>query len=170
MIVACPSCHQRYRHEFDDGAAVTPAHCSGCDERFPLRRPKATYRVFAETLATAAVTDEPPIAPAPAGPEKAATPVAEEAFELEMPVGEEIPVETVVQPEEPQSAPAPPRVTATQSLVESLAAVAPTAGGAWIAYYFAGLLGRDPIAGAALGGALGLLLGWACLLWITRRG
>ena len=171
MIVACPSCQKRYRHEFDDDRAVTPAHCSGCDERFPLARPKATYRVYAESLAVAPAAEPQPAATpglAPGGAE-AAQPAADVAFELEMPIGEEIPVETVVLPAEPQPAATPPRLTATQSLVESLVAVTPTAAGAWMAYHFAGLMGRDPIIGAALGGALGLLLGWACLLWITRR-
>ena len=40
---------------------------------------------------------------------------------------------------------------------------------ALLAYYLAGRQGQDPVAWSALGSAVGLLLGWACLLWIQRE-
>ena len=40
--------------------------------------------------------------------------------------------------------------------------------GAGLAYYFVGSLNQDPIISAILGGVTGLLLGWACMLWIAH--
>ena len=50
MIVVCPACRQRYRHAFPGGVAASTAHCSGCDERFPLSPSKAPYRIVAGGL------------------------------------------------------------------------------------------------------------------------
>ena len=54
------------------------------------------------------------------------------------------------------------------AIVEFLVAVVPASGGAAMAYHLAERQSQDPITWAALGGAIGLLLGWACLLWIGR--
>ena len=56
----------------------------------------------------------------------------------------------------------------SRSILESVVALFPCGIGAGMAYHFAGPWDQDPITWAALGGAIGLLLGWACLLWITR--
>ena len=42
MIVICPSCHRRYRHDFQVDVAQV-AHCGACDERFEPVPPKRTY-------------------------------------------------------------------------------------------------------------------------------
>jgi hypothetical protein len=62
----------------------------------------------------------------------------------------------------------PEAVPRTRAMLESVVALLPGGVGAVLAYHYAGPLGQDPITWAALGGAIGLLLGWACLLWITR--
>jgi len=61
--------------------------------------------------------------------------------------------------------PAGPR----SALLEFLIAVLPPSTGASLAYYFAGRTQLDPVAWSALGGAVGFLLGWGCLLWIRRK-
>jgi hypothetical protein len=63
----------------------------------------------------------------------------------------------------------PARGGARSPFVESLIALLPAVAGAGLAYDLAGRSNQDTIAWAALGGAVGLLLGWACLLWIGRK-
>ena len=58
-----------------------------------------------------------------------------------------------------------PRVSA---ILETAVVVIPCGLGAGLAYYFAGSLNQDPIISAILGGVTGLLLGWACMLWIAH--
>jgi len=157
MIVACPSCQRRYRHDFVVAAAPPTARCSACDERFPLDRPKRSYRLVL------------PVRQSPSGdlmpPPPIAAPPLEQQVSAEIPVGIEMPtaspvaIDTLVEP-----GPASP----LRAFGESLVALVPSGLGATLAYHFSGPLGQDPITWAALGGAVGLLLGWACLLWITH--
>ena len=58
-----------------------------------------------------------------------------------------------------------PRIMAA---LDASIAVVPCGLGAGLAYYFAGSLNQDPIISAILGGVTGLLLGWACVLWIAH--
>jgi len=54
------------------------------------------------------------------------------------------------------------------SMFEVLTAVVPAIGGAALAIHLAGQQNGDPLAWAALGGAVGMMVGWACLLFIRR--
>jgi len=184
MIVVCPSCNRRYRHEMERPAAASVAHCSECDERFPLAPPKRTYVLAdAGTAPEPALPpfpvdrDLPPIADAP-GPTADDLTIPLEATpaspaEVEFPrVGgtdpEPAPAADAVPTE--SAAPGSPRPSAgRRALVESLVALVPCGIGAGLAYHLAGPAGQDPVTWAALGGAVGLLVGWACLLWITRE-
>jgi hypothetical protein len=169
MIVACPSCQQRYRHDFVVAAVPPTARCSACDERFPLDRKKHSYRLVQPDLHSPLRDVMPPVPPAPTTPE--AQP-SDPAFDLglEVPAGSPVAIDTVVDPDAVQAEveTRSRRVSSLRSLGESLVALVPCGVGAVLAYHFSGPLGQDPITWAALGGAVGLLLGWACLLWITR--
>jgi len=163
MIVVCPSCRQRYRHEIPIEAEPPLAHCSGCDERFELTPPKRSY-VLAQMLeapVSSIEIDLPEVDPSTLAPEVTsqalqpgtAAVVTEPVESMPVPVAEDKPTSLTSRP---------------GALAESLVALVPCGVGAAIAYYLAGLQGQDPVTWAALGGAVGLLLGWACLLWITR--
>jgi hypothetical protein len=197
MIVVCPSCQRRYRHEFGPGAPAAFARCSACHERFRLERPKRSYVLVAAGTPAAALPpvagDDPlmatppvgidlPPAPSPAAepaaaelstsPETAAEPVAEPALPLDAEPPELAPeavpqaareaTEEAIEDETSTEAPQGPR------LLEGLVVLLPSGLGAAMAYHLAGPRGQDPITWAACGGAIGLLLGWVCLLWITR--
>lgn len=198
MIVVCPCCQRRYRHDFDGDRSAPMAHCSACDERFPLAAPKRTYVL--------AVGSETPMAPRfPLGLDASAasaTPGATGAddgrviaddlsvsthaetvssVEIELPAaGDPPPTEDAIETaaEVSQVEPAASAEEATEarpravrrggSILEGLVAFLPGGLGAAMAYHFAGPWDQDPVVWGALGGAIGLLLGWACLLWITR--
>jgi hypothetical protein len=186
MIVVCPSCQQHYRHAFGACAAAIRAHCSACDERFDLAPPKRRYVLIDDALppTVSSVEIELPrvetagafgtgFAPEVSGEPLEAAPPPEPA--VASPVT--LPAETApaeAAPAEAASAESEPAAAAARAkprhgaLLESLVALVPCSVGGGLAYHFAGLLGQDPITWAALGGAIGLLLGWACLLWITR--
>jgi hypothetical protein len=194
MIVVCPSCQRRYRHDFESDAAAPTAHCSACDERFRLTLPKRTY-----VLAAGGETSTAPRFPIGMGVPAASAslqetgaddgrvivddlPVSTDAetvsgIEIELPAADDLePAEEVAEPaaEAAQlaseaSTDARPRAARRRgSILEPLVAFLPGGIGAGMAYHFAGPWDQDPVVWAALGGAIGLLLGWACLLWITR--
>jgi hypothetical protein len=204
MIVVCPSCQQRYRHDHEAGATPAQAHCSACDERFALDRPKRAYRVVDAGSPAAAhpgvgsddpltgappvTIDLPPTAQDATGPDGVGADVPREpdgteaiapppaatapTAETTVPEAVALPAATIAADEAtvPEAIPgpaekAPPR---RETLPEILVALFPCGLGAAMAYHLAGPRGQDPITWAALGGAIGLLLGWACLLWITR--
>ena len=168
MIVACPSCQRRYRHDFVVAAAPPTARCSACDERFPLDRPKRSYRLVQPGLQSPSgdVMPPPPIAAAPLEHQAE----REMPMGIDMPTGSPVAIDTLVEPGPAQAgSEARPRpASRLRALGESLVALIPSGLGAALAYHFSVPLGQDPITWAALGGAVGLLLGWACLLWITR--
>lgn len=165
LIVACPSCRRRYRHEFQPERAPM-AHCAACDERFEPAPPRRQY-----VLVPGGALPGPARVPAPAGMDD---PLLEQQLSVSSspPVTEETP-EPQAEAAEPAStspAVAPKRrfgksVTAA---LEAAVAVIPCGIGAGLAYYFAGSLNQDPIISAILGGVTGLLLGWACMLWIAH--
>ncbi len=72
MIVSCPSCGTRYRHEQD--LAGRAARCSRCGEVFPFPAHRA-YRVLAAAAPVGAVTPRAAAAE-PAGPAAVAAPLA----------------------------------------------------------------------------------------------
>jgi len=163
MIVACPSCRQRYRHEMPIEAESPLAHCSGCDERFELAPPKRSY-VLAQMLdapVSSIEIDLPEVDPSTLAPELTSATLQPDAAAAVTAPAESMPVPVAC--DEPASA-----TSGLGTLSESLVALVPCGVGAAIAYHLAGLEGQDPVTWAALGGAVGLLLGWACLLWITR--
>lgn len=176
MIVVCPSCQQRYRHDFDAAQMAPVAHCSACDERFELPRPKRAYVLASATAGPAAarhpvMPDRRPSTPASTGGAMAGT---EDARRLDIDLPPDRDGTTAAEPSVPTGGPEPAEPKEAKAgrrrsvVLESLVALFPCGVGAGVAYHFAGPLGQDPITWAALGGATGLLLGWACLLWITR--
>lgn len=202
MIVVCPSCRTRYRHEFDREAEESVAHCGGCDERFSLSEPKAPYRIMTPGLAAAvacadvravsdvactseveieievpadAPLDLAPIEqqatfeqPAPTEPTESWGPPPEPLVDPAAGAQAELPAEADGYAEAVPDEAAPVAPTRGGSLGEAALALVPSGLGAVVAYHAAGRLGQDPVTWASLGGAIGLLLGWACLLWITR--
>ena len=182
MIVACPSCRQRFRHAAPLPAPSTLARCSACDERFPLLAPRSPYRIVrqpvpvSEPVGSSFATRTPiPVVMPPPPPVAVLEPPPPVA--VEPPVHAPVSFRTLVS-EEPQEQtplprpgvmPPPRRAPARgRALGEATVAFAPCAAGAGLAYHFAGALGQDPITATAMGAAVGLLVGWACLLWITR--
>jgi len=173
MIVSCPSCRQRYRHEFDVDVVSEPAHCSSCDEHFELAAPKRQYMVVA-----AGSPPQPVRVPVVQDGVPSPDAVAASSIEIDLPAVEAtavfdagVPAAETTPAAKPQgdSVPAVRRVASLPgALLEGLVALVPCGVGAGLAYHFAGPMGQDPITWAALGGAIGLLLGWACLLWITH--
>ena len=160
MIVVCPSCQQRYRHTPENGGTATLAHCSACDERFPLERQKRAYLVVDAAPHASAGLSDPLAGPAPAS--------------IDMPpTGEGVTVPAQADPAASEATTPAARRPGTgarpgRKLLEGMVALLPCGLGAGLAYHLAGPRGQDPITWAALGGAVGLLMGWACLLWITR--
>ena len=159
VIVICPSCQNRYRHDFQIDVAQV-AHCGACDERFEPVPARRTYVLVPATpLAPAGM---PPVASAPV------------AVGMHDPLREGKLLDAALAPEFP---PVPesdgpheasrfgPQLTA---VLELAIAVVPCGLGAGLAYYFAGSLNQDPFISAILGGVTGLLLGWACVLWIAQ--
>jgi hypothetical protein len=198
MIVVCPCCQRRYRHDFAGDHAAPMAHCSACDERFPLALPKRTY-VLAEGGEAATAPRFPLGADAPGlsgstSPAAAGdgTVIADDlsvstptetvsSIEIELPAAGDLPPAddlseaageiAEVAPEASTDGAAEVRPRASRrgrAILESVVALFPCGIGAAMAYHFAGPYDQDPFTWAALGGAIGLLMGWACLLWITR--
>jgi len=199
MIVTCPACRSRYRCA-DPSQPDATAHCSGCDERFPLTSQRQSYRLAragstaAAALSVAAVED----APLPTAP-TVEIPVVEESSpapdplleglqpevhrDLQFSGGESAPVVDLPMPELPLPEMGPSSDEAgipepaqrsgglrlPQTLGELLVALVPATLGGGLAYYFAGPFGQSPSLWASLGATVGLLFGWACLLWITRE-
>ncbi len=162
MIVICPSCSRRYRHEFE-AAATQVAHCAGCDERFDPVPAKRTYVLVPGGAVPAAGIPPPVIGmddPLLAGQPIDTPPGAE----FGAPPGLEI--SPAFESERPRSeGRIGPRIMAA---LDASIAMVPCGLGAGLAYYFAGSLNQDPIISAILGGVTGLLLGWACMLWIAH--
>jgi predicted Zn finger-like uncharacterized protein len=159
MIVVCPSCSTRYRHgAAAEAVAAATAECSRCDERFPLAPARRPYVIRGQQPAGV----PPRIAALAAGPVPG---VADEAFAIDPPAGPEHEQPAVATPAEAARRTAP----GSSAVTEALVAVLPAVAGAGLAYDLAGRQHQDPVTWAALGGAVGLLLGWACLLWIARK-
>ncbi len=170
MIVRCPSCSTRYRHQPPAGAiAAALAECSRCDERFPLRPAGRSYVVVAGS-ASAAPLPQPALgAAAPSAPGRERRPLDLPRRGSERPLGlgfaaEERDAESDRRRQDVAPA-APPR----SALIEFLIALVPPCVGASLAYHLAQRGQLDPVAWSALGGAFGFLLGWGCLLWIRRN-
>ncbi len=163
MIVLCPSCHNRYRHDFQAAAQV--AHCAACDERFEPVPPKRTY-----VLVPGGSVPETGSPPAAIGMDDPL--LAGKLLDVSIGTGSDAPAAV-----SSDAAPSPesdgrqtegrvgPGLTAA---LELAVAVVPCVLGAGLAYYFAGSLNQDPIIAAILGGVTGLLLGWACVIWIAQ--
>jgi len=167
MIVVCPSCRQRYRHEIPVETPAPRAHCSGCDERFDLTPQKRSY-VLAATLTLAPTSTIEIDLPSADGATQYAPENAGKPFTIE--AATEALEATLVRPAAPEAEEARPATASRYGAIgEALVALVPCGVGAAMAYHFAGLMDKDPITWAALGGAVGLLMGWACLLWITRE-
>ena len=178
LIVICPSCCRRYRHDFAAQAAQV-AHCAACDERFEPVPAKRTY-VLVPGGAVPAAGLPPTVSgmndPLLAGKLLDASLGA--GFGAPTPVSvDAVTVRESTSPGPRSIGPAlesdgpygegriGPRVMAA---LDASIAVVPCGLGAGLAYYFAGSLNQDPIISAILGGVTGLLLGWACMLWIAH--
>lgn len=155
MIVRCPACSTSYRHDPAVVAAVSLAECSRCDERFPLRPARRSYVIVEANGVAASVR-----------PAARAVDLPPRGLERPSILG----LETTERGESQQmgesQAPATPSRSA---LSEFLIAIVPPCIGASLAYHLAQRGQLDPVAWSALGGALGFLLGWGCLLWIRRN-
>jgi hypothetical protein len=197
MIVTCPACRSRYRCA-DQSQLDATAHCSACDERFPLTAQRQSYRLaqagssVAATLTVAAVggASLPPSTPPADGVEGTPAPdpllegrPPEVHIDLQPAGGELMPVVNLPMPdlplpemgpssdeaENPEPGQSSGWLRLPQTLGELLVALVPATLGGGLAYYFAGPFGQSPSLWAALGATMGLLFGWACLLWITRE-
>lgn len=49
MMISCPSCRTRYKMPVQTSPTTTQAHCSRCDERFPLASERSAYRISQAT-------------------------------------------------------------------------------------------------------------------------
>lgn len=160
MIVQCPSCHTRYRHDAEAFEAIL-AECGNCEETVPLVATKRRYALLSPQTTCRVVEDRAVLEPAAS---EAVSPVAGRVDEAPDTLPESI--ESV---EKPESSGRPARERPDSGPADLGIALAPSAIGAVLAYYLAGQQNQDPVTWAALGGAMGLLLGWACLLWIRRN-
>ena len=115
-------------------------------------------------------------------PDLAAVDEAPTRFEVPEPQAAEVPLAPPPTFYEERTAPAQPaeelpvalesppvRPRRPRAWVESLVPLVPCALGGVLTYHLAGPWGQDPVTWSALGAAMGLLVGWACLIWITRR-
>ena len=165
MIVLCPSCNTRYRHDHVELAAEATAECSRCDERFPMQESRRTYVLVPRHRPPASIgMDDPLLAPRIVATDESALNerILSGAGVVDLPSTGE----ALVGNESPDTeTPAPAR----SALLEFLIAVIPPSAGASLAYYLASRDQLDPVAWSALGGAAGFLLGWGCLLWIRRK-
>ena len=48
-MISCPSCRTRYRMPVQTSPMTTQAHCSRCDQRFPLASERSAYRISRAT-------------------------------------------------------------------------------------------------------------------------
>jgi len=171
MIVVCPSCHTRYRHGSGAAATAALAECSLCEERFELAPARRTYVIRGNGhAATPSVPSD--VARSDAASAAPLAPPPEVSFTPAGPT--DMPPPTVEWSDSPGDEAAPPepvkaKRAGSTAAVELLIAILPAVAGAGLAYDLAGRQHEDPITWAALGGAVGLLLGWACLLWIGRK-
>ena len=166
LIIICPSCHRRYRHDFQ-AAAARVAHCAACDERFEPVPAKRTY-----VLVPGAAVPGPGMLPAVIGTDDsllADNQLGAGALYLSPGLESGDATETVPAALESDGLCSEDRIAPRMTAVlEASVAVVPCGLGAGLAYYFAGSLNQDPIISAILGGVTGLLLGWACMLWIAH--
>lgn len=190
MIVTCPACRSRYRCN-DRPQADATARCSACNESFALGTQRRSYRLarsgssVSDTLLVTALLEAPDVGEE-CGPSP--DPLLEGRpadTRIDMPIGGSPPISATVldHPELPLPEIGPPAKEAEpeipaakkgwmrlpQSVGELLVALVPAALGGGLAYYFAGPFGQSPSLSAALGATVGLLFGWACLIWITRE-
>ena len=87
---------------------------------------------------------------------------------------EDVPAEARLTPElDPETPHAPADETGDEltepSWTEIAAAALPLGAGAVAGYHLGTAWGLDALTGSAVGGAVGLLAGWACYTWFTRR-
>lgn len=163
-MIVCPSCRTHYRQ---NGAGHPPgavAHCSRCDESFPLAQRKRTYRI-APSMAIG--MDDPRLAERlrprlSVAAEQPAQSVPSAAGELTWQT-------TETELFEAPAASAPFEVVGRDWELELTAAVVPSSIAAGAAYYLAVGRQAEPFLWAALAGASGLLLGRVWLLWVRRR-
>jgi hypothetical protein len=141
MIVLCPSCQTRFRHDLAM-AAAHHAECSRCDERFPLAEARRTYVLIPGAVPRSGV----------------GRPVGMDDPSLARQVG------AGGEPEAPAAWSAPVPEGLRGSLV-----LLPAVVGAALGYLVASRQGSGVVVWAALGAALGLLVGWGCLRWIRPR-
>jgi hypothetical protein len=204
MIVHCPSCSTRYRHQAVPESLLASAQCSECDEVFPLDTPRRRYVIVPTTGGerTRIGMDHPGLAEKirQDGAEHSTSAVLNRATHMTPLVEEQTSasgieiaqvdaaVETDIasagptegaEPWTPASelegqartepspdGPVPSRKVAAHT--EILVALAPACAGSGLAYYLAGGAAGSPWVPLALGGAVGLLVGWGCLRWMRR--
>ncbi len=179
MIVVCPSCQQRYRHAATFAGVPPTARCSACDESFELSAPKRSYVMIAPGGPQLAPQERAVIAPPrfdmdlPTDGSPALVPDLTAPFDSEVGVAPEsvaassaaaLPARHGDRATSDQAA-GPAR---TRPWVESLVALVPGGLGGAIGYHAAGPPGEDALTWAMMGAAVGLLVGWVWLLWITR--
>jgi hypothetical protein len=191
MIVLCPSCQTRFRHESAVAAASLHAECSRCDERFPLSGARRTYVLLPGTgrrvERSSIGMDDPTLASRvrdavadthvedvaepereiPFTPAAAMTAAATTSMTAREPEPEP---ERAPEPRAFFDAPAPASAAKAPLGRQAAAALAPAGLAAIVAYALSRAQeGADPLVWAALGAALGLLVGWGCVHWIRRR-
>jgi len=139
MIVSCPSCHTRYRHDPGPVIKAATAECSHCEETFPLAEPRRTYVLMPPATADGVATMPCPVE------------------------GHDGAIHTDVESRGSW------KEGWRWEALELGIALTPSALGGIVAYYLAGQQNQDPVTWSALGGAGGLLLGWVGLLWMQRK-
>ena len=174
MIVKCPSCGTRYHH--DPSIAAECGRCGRCDERVPL---VAAGRSYVLSLATPAGS-APMMAAGGQGigiasslPKADADRLTDVVTgEVRTPsnppeaVGDEAarPLDLLLEGSSDAAAAAPRRRPFREMLVAILLAGL----GVLPAYYLAQEQGLDPTTWMAVGGGIGLFLGWICIRWMRR--
>jgi hypothetical protein len=174
VIVKCPSCGTRYRH--DPSIVAECGRCSRCDERVPL---VAAGRSYVLSLATPA-GPEPMMAAAGQGIGIASSLPKADADRLTDVVTGELRT-----PDSPPKAAGDEEARPLDLLLESsseaearpprrrpfreiLVAILLAGLGVLPAYYLSLEQGLDPTTWMAVGGGIGLFLGWICIRWMRR--
>ncbi|HKQ59770.1 MAG TPA: hypothetical protein VJS92_00715 [Candidatus Polarisedimenticolaceae bacterium] len=175
MIVNCPSCRTRYRHDAAAAASLALARCSRCEECFPFPRSRRPYVLVTPRSAPAIGLDDPLLAPR----------LERTAFDLQASPGPEAAdfrdrFEAAVRPEpriepeselalEPSIAEAELVAPARRSARSGLLALFLTMVGFGAAYAWAWRSHENPVVWSAIGGGGGLLLGWLVTRWTARK-
>jgi len=184
VIVNCPACQTRFRYA-NEGTAALVGLCSQCDESVPMQPMKRQYIILrgegsGAERRVAIGMDDPSLAPRlqAAQSRVAATATSEDEGAFDLPP---FPIEGAdpfglggdgaPTAQQAEAAPAPVAAPREASAGPDGGLIAILLGATGLAAGYHGALWQqaEPLTGAAIGGVIGLSLGWAWIRWVNRK-